>query len=371
MKSVLFFSLMNGSAWGGSEELWYKMAAWMSKNGYQVGVCCYDWEEKKERLAKLEKEGCVIHLLPGRKIVKSFGGKWKLGGAVKKVPFEKYDLVVVNQGGWEEVIHGPFKQLHRRLKKYAICYHNYNSNATLSTRKKAILQQWISNAAANITLAERIFDVLASNFGITVPNPVVYYNPITFEPPSKKTAYPPLDDNNYVWMMLAELDIQRKAQDVLIKVLSAPKWKERNWTLHLYGRGKDEAVLQNLIAGCGLQEKVVLKGFSKDVPGVLRNCHFLFQVTHIDAMPISVVEAMAMARPCIVSNVGDMTKWVNHRTNGFVCEQATEDNMDIVLEECWQQKDNWEAFGENAYRVFTQKYPQPYEEKTAAFLDQL
>jgi glycosyltransferase involved in cell wall biosynthesis len=368
MKSVLFFSLMNGSAWGGSEELWYKTALWMCSNGYEVGICCYDWEEKKNKLQALQNKGCTLYLLPEKKVLKRFLGKWKLKSAIKKIPFEKFDFVLVNQGGWEEIIHGPFKGLHVRLKKYAICYHNYNSNAKLPVSKQNLLQQWINKAAVNIALAGKIFEVLKINFDITVPNQVIYYNPITFQPPVLKTNYPSLENNNYLWVMLAELDIYRKAQDVLIETLATDKWKDRNWILHLYGKGKDEEFLKKLIEDRGLQDKILLQGFTDNVQQVLSDCHFLFQITHIDAMPISVVEAMAMARPCIVSNVGDMTKWVSHGINGFVCEKPTIENIDTVLEECWHQKHNWGNFGEHAYQSFIQKYPQPYEEKMAALL---
>jgi hypothetical protein len=63
-----------------------------------------------------------------------------------------------------------------------------------------------------------------------------------------------------------------------------------------------------------------------------------------------------------------MTKWVEHGISGLVCENATSENIDAVLEECWQQKDNWQVLGEHAYQCFIQKYPQPYEEKMAALL---
>ena len=34
MKSILFLSVMNGSAWGGSEEQWFRLALWMAKKKY-------------------------------------------------------------------------------------------------------------------------------------------------------------------------------------------------------------------------------------------------------------------------------------------------------------------------------------------------
>lgn len=46
---------MNGAAWGGSEEQWYQVALWMSRNSYNVGVAVFDWENKSLKLDELRK----------------------------------------------------------------------------------------------------------------------------------------------------------------------------------------------------------------------------------------------------------------------------------------------------------------------------
>jgi glycosyltransferase involved in cell wall biosynthesis len=171
--------------------------------------------------------------------------------------------------------------------------------------------------------------------------------------------------NSCIWIMLAELDTARKAQDILINTLSSAKWKARNWELHLYGKGKDKGMLEKLISESGLQNKVLLQGFTSNIKQTLQDCHLLLQCTRIDAMPLSVVEAMSMARPCVVSKVGDMPVWVEDNITGFVCNDITEQGIDETLENCWQQKDNWDAMGKKAFETFTKKYPQPYEEKIA------
>jgi glycosyltransferase involved in cell wall biosynthesis len=195
-------------------------------------------------------------------------------------------------------------------------------------------------------------------------------NPITFKPEAQPSPYPAFTGDAVTWIMLAELDTGRKAQDILIQALSSAKWKERSWQLHLYGKGKDNLMLQNLVNECGLENKIILEGFTNDIKRVLQNCHLLFQCTRIDAMPISVVEAMAMARPCFVSEVGDMPSWVAHNYNGFICPLVNAAAIDIALENCWQQKENWQQLGKNAFSTFNQKYPLPYEEKAAEILQQ-
>lgn len=365
MKSVFFLSLMNGAAWGGSEELWYRTALWMGKHGYKVGIGCYHWPEKQDRINELKTAGCTVHLLPNKKgLLKKLAVKRSLG----LIHFDEYDLTVVNQGGWEEILHAPFTDLYKQLPAYIILNHNYNENAVLSSAKQGLLQQWISNAKMNFGATQKIFEVIERKFGISIPKKETLVNPITFTADAAPGQYPAIENDNCTWVMLAELDTARKAQDILINALSSQKWKERNWQLHLYGKGKDKEKLEKQIIEQGLETKVFLKGFTTDIKQTLLDCHLLLQCTLIDAMPLSVVEAMAAGRPCVVSKVGDMPAWVEDGVNGFICPAVTIEGIDAIMENCWQQKSNWTAMGQNAFNTFIKKYPQPYEEKTADIL---
>ena len=91
-------------------------------------------------------------------------------------------------------------------------------------------------------------------------------------------------------------------------------------------------------------------------------------MTHIDAMPLSVTEAMNMARPCAVSRVGDMPLWIDHGKNGYIAESVTEAGVDQALEEAWQQRESWKQMGLAAHSTFKEKYPQPYEKYYADLL---
>jgi len=362
MRPVFFLSLMNGGAWGGCEELWFRCALWMARHNYKIGIGCYDWAEKEDRISELKNAGCSIYLLPNKKgLFKKIAIKKELNS----IPFHEYGLTVVNQGGWEEILHSPFGDLYKKLPAYVILNHNYNENAVLPFKKQKLLQQWIYCAKMNFGATEKIFEVIERKFKIPIDKEQTLINPITFTPDAVPGPYPAFTNDGCTWVMLAELDVARKAQDILVTALSSPKWKARNWQLHLYGKGKDKQKLEKLIIESGLETKVFLKGFTTNIKQTLLDCHMLLQCTLIDAMPISVVEAMATGRPCVVSKVGDMPAWVEDGVNGFVCPVVTAEGIDETLEKCWQQKNNWAAMGNNAFETFIKKYPQPYEEKIA------
>ena len=52
---------------------------------------------------------------------------------------------------------------------------------------------------------------------------------------------------SYKLIMLAQLDIFRKAQDNLIQAFALPQWKERNVIIELYGGGEHFDLLEKMI----------------------------------------------------------------------------------------------------------------------------
>jgi len=357
MKSVLIFSIMNGTAWGGSELLWYQSALWLRKNKYKVGVCCFYWPEKEEKLNRLKAAGCELFYLPGRMQTKSLLGKIKLRKALTAVPVHQYDFVIFNQGGWKDVVHGPFKYFYKRLPPYSVSFHNYNAREKLSAKKKQILQDWVNYAVANLADTEKVFTVMKEIYSITVPRSGIQINPTTFTPPGGYTDYNSSVDEKTVFSMIAEMDVERKAQDVLIKTLAEKKWKERNWELNLYGKGKDFTKIEKLIAELGLQNKIFMKGYSLDLRSSLTDSHLVLHMTHLDAMPIVVVDAMSVSRPVAVSHVGDMPRWVKEEVNGWLTDEVTPESISETLERAWNEKHRWMQMGRRSFDLFKEKFP--------------
>lgn len=364
---------MNGDPWGGSEEFWYRIAIWMSQNGYRVGCCFFAWPKgKQDKVAALQEAGCNVFLLPNPKQATNPFQKMLIRGKayqiMKKLSQQDWQMIVVNQGAYEDVTHSPFRKLHKHLKKFALLYHNYNDRHRLSKKRIKNLETWINKAELNSGDAGRIFESVKTVSGLTVPKQHVLVNPITIRYQPEPAAWPEMDEGRYVFTMVAQLDTSRKAQDILINAFASPKWKERNWILYLYGNGADMQELKVLIHEKGLDDKIKLMGFTRHVNVVLQKTHLLLQITHIDAMPLSVTEAMNTARPCVVSHVGDMPVWIHHGKNGYIAGSVTPEGMDEALEQAWQNKENWKQMGLEAHRVFIEKYPQPYEKYYAGLL---
>ena len=350
------------------------MALWMASNGYEVDCSFFDWPEGKEsKKQALIKAGCTLHLLPNPKISKNYFHRLLLKARLKKqlllLVREDYDLVCVSQGGVLDTTFKPFHSMLPYLKRFVLVYHNYNDEAVLSRLRRKLFYIWSHAAVANMGDAAKIFSAIQKVAGFRPPGEHVLINPITIPVQQKPATWPMLSaGGNYIWIVLAELDVERKAQDVLIKTLGGEKWKQRNLQLHLYGAGKDKQMLAELITDLKLENKVFLEGRTTKVKEALEQSHALLQITHFDAMPLSVTEAMNMGRLCIVSNVGDMALWIEDGKQGYVVAKATESLIDEVLEKAWQERESWAEMGEKAFAKFQEKYPIPYEEYYERFL---
>ena len=274
---------------------------------------------------------------------------------VRSLPVNRYDCVVVNMGAFENTTTA-WKDFYTLTDNYIVLYHNYKKHEVFRGGKKRAIQNWINQARYNLFASTKIAEVLEHNSGIKVANADRLLNPISFDIPFQPHSYPPLQNGKYRLIMLAALDVSRKAQDILIDVLSSEKWLSRNWSLHLYGDGQDRQMLQELINKKGAEQKIFLEGHTDNVKSVLEQGHLLLQLTHMDAMPLSVVEAMAVARPVVASKVGDMPEWIRENENGWLSEDASAEEIDQVLERAWQQKTRWPQMGEKSFSIFREKF---------------
>ena len=375
MPSVFFISLMSGSSWGGSEELWYRTALQAAKAGWKVSCGVYYWPDKKEKLKELSDSGAVIYYLPNKgrpkknllqRLQNKFS-KIRTKKFLNTLPVHPYDLVVINQGAFE-ITTGVWKDFYKKLEKYVLLFHNYKEQEIFKPAKAMVIQNWINHASLNLFASRRIKEVLENNSGIKISRDALLINPITFSSGLVPEPYPSPANGTYRMVMLAALEVNRKAQDKLIMALSSSKWRERKWTLHLYGEGKDRQKLENLIHENDMMGKVFLEGHTNDVKTVLKDAHLILQLTHIDAMPLTVVEAMAVGRPVVASKIGDMPDWVKEGLNGWISDNASVEQIELSLEKAWQHKEQWKEMGEQSFKIFTEKFQKSPEKH---FLNQL
>jgi L-malate glycosyltransferase len=90
--------------------------------------------------------------------------------------------------------------------------------------------------------------------------------------------------------------------------------------LILKGDGPEEQQVRNLVADMGLSGRVTFqeKTDYADVPKDYRRAGIFITTSRSDGTPVSVLEAMASALPCIATSVGGIPEWIENNVSGLL-----------------------------------------------------
>jgi glycosyltransferase involved in cell wall biosynthesis len=156
--------------------------------------------------------------------------------------------------------------------------------------------------------------------------------------------------------LVGNLMTVHKGQDILLSVLNEAKWKARNWRLNIYGDGPDRAYLEQLTRYYQLQDSVTFHGRIPDIRDLWTRNHLLVMPSHMEGMPLAIVEAMLCGRPCVATDVGGVKEWIKEGFSGYVAEAATLRSFDEALERAWADRERWETVGRNGRESALAKY---------------
>ncbi|MDY0169583.1 MAG: glycosyltransferase [Thermoguttaceae bacterium] len=95
----------------------------------------------------------------------------------------------------------------------------------------------------------------------------------------------------------------------------------------IVGDGPRRAALGQLAAELRLERVVRFLGTRSDVPEVLSVLNVLLLTSHMEANPVSILEAMAAEKPVVATRVGSVPETVCHGRNGYLVEPGNADAL--------------------------------------------
>lgn len=96
------------------------------------------------------------------------------------------------------------------------------------------------------------------------------------------------------------------------------------------GEGEERKRLEQYIETSGLKNSVILAGEQDRINDYLNMADVFVLPSLEESLPLALLEALQVGLPCVVSNVGDMPRWVEHGKNGYVFNP-----QDITLLSCF------------------------------------
>lgn len=351
--------------WGGSEELWFAMARQAIQEGHTVMHMSFDFDKLHPRLAEVQQMGGMLFQRPGYYPpgLSPRGRVLKMGvNFIRKkirnpfaVLFDQRPDVVLYNGTCYSIAGEKhlLSALPDGARFFILGHFNNEKDRGFGERDREVILSAYDRCRKVFFVAERSRVTARRQLCRDIPNSEVLRNPVNMRELTP-VVFP--DGPTVHWAVVGNLLVAHKGQDILLSVLQATKWEERNWVLNIYGDGADRGYLEQLVRFYQLQEKVVFHGRVSDIRKVWANNQLLLMPSHMEGMPLAIVEAMLCGRPCIATDVGDAAEWVEDNVTGFIADAATISSLDKAMERAWQERERWADMGIRAHRRALELY---------------
>jgi glycosyltransferase involved in cell wall biosynthesis len=342
-----FVSTMQGSPWGGSEELWSQAAARLKGAGHDVQAAVVYWPQLSDKITVLAQHGIRLETHSSRQA----GRTRRIWNKVSRDDWRSYrrlkrfnpDLVVIsqghNQGGFDWT-----RVCREAAIPYVIIVHCNSDHWWF--------QEQTGEAVPSYTSARRIFcvsrgnlDLLRLQVGDPLLNAEVVWNPYNIS--SESTLVWPDESGKWRFACVARIDVAAKGQDLLLQALARPEWRDRTVELNLFGAGPDELALRRMTRMLQLNN-VHFHGHVSDIRAIWEQNHLLVLPSRYEGLPLALVEAMWCGRPAVVTDVGGNAELCLDGETGFVASAATVSSFTRALERAWQRRKEWPNLGHAA-----------------------
>lgn len=125
-------------------------------------------------------------------------------------------------------------------------------------------------------------------------------------------------EKNHELLLRAAADVRQRLPELRVLVV---------------GDGTRRPLLEALSADLGLAEAVRFLGTRHDVPQILALSNLFVLCSHMEANPVSILEAMACTRPVVATRVGSVPENVQHGVTGYLVEPGNQQELaDRVVE---------------------------------------
>lgn len=143
-----------------------------------------------------------------------------------------------------------------------------------------------------------------------------------------------------------------KAQEILIRACACLKSRGLDFICKIAGDGPRRSALEALIRESGLEDHVRLVGpkYEADIVKLLEWSHVMVLSSKSEGTPMTVIEAMAKARPAIAPAITALPEMIEDGRTGFLFQPESAESLADTLEVFCRNPDMARDFGQAARR---------------------
>jgi glycosyltransferase involved in cell wall biosynthesis len=260
-------------------------------------------------------------------------------------------------------------ELQRRSIPYVVIVQLVHPFAAVSDEQADRLIAAYSAARSVVFVSGQNRSIACTHLGHDFLNACIIPNPVDLDAAPVPLSFPS-PEQPFSLAMVAALTPFHKGQDIVLEVFAQRKWRERPLRLELYGEGSARRILERIIASRGLPQ-VSLRGFEADKQRIWSRNHAALFVSRMEGLSLALLEAMACGRMVISTMVGGASERIVHGRTGFLVPCPDPGALDLVLEEAWAAREQWQSMGDAAFAAYREATPVAPVERLVELLETL
>ncbi len=168
---------------------------------------------------------------------------------------------------------------------------------------------------------------------------------------------PPRTDAAIRILMPATL-LPAKGQRCAIRAAAGLVRQGRDVVLWLAGDGSEEFIarLRADAAEGGMADRLCLLGWRDDVPRLIRAATVVILPSHTEGLPISLMEAMALGRPVVATDVGGIGDLIRDEETGLLVDVEDDEALAVAVARLADHPDLARRLADRAYEHIRQNY---------------
>lgn len=349
-KNVLI--ILNGLGMGGAQNMIYEMLNFINRDVFDINVLCYGSRIDNLLTEKIEKIQNVKYLgLSGRITLFSF---IKI---VQEIDRIKPDIVHAHLGGIVFAV--PWGLL--RHKPVIVTAHTKPEKA-FSKKIVPFLRNGIKKDIVQlVTVSKENQNLMVQYFNLNEHECAFINNGININRYYRKKH------EQFTFINVGRQD-ENKNQIAILKSFARLYAEYSNIMLYLVGDGDEHQTLIDSAKSLNIYDHVIFTGNVGNTEDyyALSDCYV--QSSHREALPLTVLEAMATGLPVISTDVGGMKDVVSNR-NGFLIEDGDDEALFMTMKNIYEmpreecillEEASLEIVGEYSAEQMTRKYEQLY-----------
>ncbi len=161
------------------------------------------------------------------------------------------------------------------------------------------------------------------NWNLVKKNAIVINNGIALPTLAYNTGVNTKQDH-FVWVCIAHFSYNKDYQ-TLFKAISLIK--NRNFTVNIIGELNNATWPYKLVEDLHIKDHINILGFKQNINTYLYEADAFVLSSHSEGMPNAILEAMAHAKPIVVTAIDGNNELLQEGNCGFLCKKQDEHDM--------------------------------------------